>query len=99
MIIGSAHSSYGYAFLHLEALLPPADILGFGRQSFADPLFPKKLLGGDEESIRWCKCCEKNNCSTLLRGHKEAGCVVFEDYYRRQLKELKPDGRQSEPRA
>ncbi len=89
MVIGSAYTSYGHMFRLWAELQTAADIKGMGRQSFADPLFPKKLFGGDEESIRWCRCCKRNGCATLLRSNKEVGCVVFDDYYKKQLKQIK----------
>lgn len=65
------------------------DIIGFGRQSFADPETAAKLLSGDAALVKWCAACKKNNCSTLLRAKAPAGCAVHDPAFRAELKKLK----------
>jgi 2,4-dienoyl-CoA reductase-like NADH-dependent reductase (Old Yellow Enzyme family) len=55
-----------------------ADFAGFGRQSFADPETPAKLMRGEEP--RWCIAC--SGCSRLMTRQVNDGCVVYDDYYR-----------------
>jgi 2,4-dienoyl-CoA reductase-like NADH-dependent reductase (Old Yellow Enzyme family) len=60
------------------------DLVGVGRQSFADPLFARKILDGTGE-IDFCTLC--NGCRKLLRSQKQTGCAVYDPYYRALLKE------------
>jgi 2,4-dienoyl-CoA reductase-like NADH-dependent reductase (Old Yellow Enzyme family) len=60
------------------------DMVGVGRQSFADPLFAKKLLSGFTD-IHYCALC--NSCFKLIFQQKESGCAVYDEYYRAILKE------------
>jgi 2,4-dienoyl-CoA reductase-like NADH-dependent reductase (Old Yellow Enzyme family) len=60
------------------------DFAGFGRQSWADPLFPVKLKQGDK--IQYCTSCM--GCGSLVDNQHTAGCIVYNDYYRKLNKEL-----------
>ncbi|MCP4398028.1 MAG: NADH:flavin oxidoreductase [bacterium] len=62
------------------------DLVGIGRQSLADPFFPKKLLSGQTESINFCKTC--NNCGFLLGSQKTVGCTVYNNYFKNLLKQV-----------
>jgi len=55
------------------------DMVGLGRQSFADPFLAKKLREGKEEEIKWCTICD--NCLELLIQQSEVGCTTFDKYY------------------
>jgi 2,4-dienoyl-CoA reductase-like NADH-dependent reductase (Old Yellow Enzyme family) len=57
------------------------DLVGFGRQSLAEPYFARKLLSGKLETIRWDTSC--NRCAISLRSGIHTGCVTFDPYYRR----------------
>jgi len=61
------------------------DMVGIGRQSFADPLFARKILAGNIDQINFCTAC--GGCSILLRTQKEVGCAVYDKYYKKVLKE------------
>jgi len=61
------------------------DMVGIGRQSFADPLFAKKILAGNMDQINFCTAC--GGCSILLRTQKEVGCAVYNKYYKKILRE------------
>ena len=60
------------------------DLVGIGRQSYADPLFARKILSGEVHSIHFCKAC--GGCSVLLRSQKQVGCTVYDEYYRDVLR-------------
>jgi 2,4-dienoyl-CoA reductase-like NADH-dependent reductase (Old Yellow Enzyme family) len=55
------------------------DMIALGRQSFADPLLPKKLREGKEEDIKWCTVCD--NCLELLIRQREIGCCTYNKFY------------------
>jgi 2,4-dienoyl-CoA reductase-like NADH-dependent reductase (Old Yellow Enzyme family) len=86
-VIGSA-----YSFFRKEAPFYAAenvqkgytDFAGFGRQSFADPLYPVKLMEG--EPVNYCTLCSR--CARLMMSQENAGCVVYDEYYRDLLKRL-----------
>ncbi|MDA3834172.1 MAG: hypothetical protein PF495_12335 [Spirochaetales bacterium] len=59
------------------------DMVGLGRQSFADPELPRKLREGREEEIKWCTGCD--NCLELLIQQSEVGCATFNKYYTEEL--------------
>ena len=63
------------------------DLVGIGRQSFADPLFARKILGGEVHSIHFCKAC--SGCSVLLRSQRQVGCTVYDEYYREVLRQAR----------
>ncbi len=58
------------------------DFIGYGRQSFADPLFPAKILNG--EPVNYCTAC--SGCTKLMIRQVNDGCVIFDSYYREMLK-------------
>lgn len=55
------------------------DMVAVGRQSFADPLLPKKLKEGKEEEIKWCTVCD--NCLELLIRQRPIGCCTYNKRY------------------
>ena len=67
------------------------DLVGIGRQSFADPFFAKKVLAGDVQSINFCKAC--SGCSLLLGSQKQVGCTVYNEFYRNVLRQAKKQAR------
>jgi len=62
------------------------DMVGIGRQSLADPLFAKKILGGKSAEVNYCLAC--GGCSLLLGHQAQAGCVVYFDFYKKRLQEF-----------
>ena len=60
------------------------DFAGFGRQSFADPLYPKKLKAG--EKIDYCTSC--SGCTKLMVGQVNDGCIIYDDYYKEVFRNL-----------
>ncbi len=51
------------------------DMIGLGRQSFADPMLPLKLEEGREKEIKYCTVCD--NCLELLIRQTPVGCATF----------------------
>lgn len=68
------------------------DMIGLGRQSFADPYLPKKLREGKENEIKYCTVCD--NCLELLIQQSKVGCCTYDKYYANELiKTRKEKGR------
>ena len=91
-VIGTGYTLYGLdmpATAEANINNGRVDMIGLGRQNFADPLTPRKLMDGDAAAVNWCSACVTNNCAYLLRHHAEAGCIVYNEYYRSHLKALK----------
>ncbi|OAM92530.1 2,4-dienoyl-CoA reductase [Pelosinus fermentans] len=59
------------------------DMVGLGRQSFADPFLPKKLREGKENEIKYCTLCD--NCLELLIQQSKVGCCTFDKRYAQEL--------------
>ncbi|MCD8361515.1 MAG: NAD(P)/FAD-dependent oxidoreductase [Lachnospiraceae bacterium] len=62
-----------------------ADIIQFGRQSIADPYFPKKLAEGRREDIRPCMVCNEECIGRIFCRLTQLSCAVnpaagLEDY-------------------
>jgi len=64
-----------------------ADMIGIGRQSLADPLFAKKVLANEIDSVNFCTAC--GNCSTLLMSQARVGCTVYNEVYKKELQNAK----------
>lgn len=65
------------------------DMIAVGRQSFADPLLPKKLEEGNEKNIKWCTVCD--NCLELLIRQKPIGCCTYHKRYTDVLVETRKE--------
>ena len=63
------------------------DMIGLGRQSFADPLTPRKLMEGREDEIRYCTQCM--NCEELMIRQQPVGCVLYNKPYPERFKEVR----------
>lgn len=84
-VFGSAYSILAEEAYHLgeENLRKGyADFIGFGRQNFADPLYPAKLLAG--EKVDYCTAC--SGCSRLMAAQLHDGCIIYNPYYRDVMK-------------
>lgn len=55
------------------------DMIGLGRQSFADPFTPAKLEKGQEDAVHYCTQCM--NCEELMIRQQPVGCVAFNKVY------------------
>jgi len=87
-VIGSAYSalkknSCQYAAENIQK--GHTDFAGFGRQSFADPLFPKKYK--NNEKINYCTTCSV--CTELMVNQMHDGCAVYNQYYKELYKKLR----------
>ena len=85
-VIGSAYSILREdAFKVAEEMLSKhyTDFVGWGRQTLADPLMPKKLEYG--ESINFCTAC--SGCSKMMIKQINVGCIMFDEHYKRYWKE------------
>jgi len=86
-VIGSAYSTYKEDVIAvMEEMLEKdyVDTCGFGRQTFADPLTPKKIAAG--EKVSWCVLC--SGCAKLMIAQVNDGCIVYNDYYKEVNKNL-----------
>ncbi len=63
------------------------DMVGLGRQSFADPLTPLKLKEGREDEIKYCTQCM--NCEELMIRQQPVGCVAYNRTYTELFKEVR----------
>jgi 2,4-dienoyl-CoA reductase-like NADH-dependent reductase (Old Yellow Enzyme family) len=70
-------SIFGYGARNIKTGV--TDMIGLGRQSFADPLLPKKLREGHEDEINYCTACD--NCLELLIQQSPIGCCTYNKYY------------------
>ncbi len=66
------------------------DMVGVGRQSFADPEFARKILSGETSGISFCTTCGR--CTELLVNDQKVWCAVFNGDYRNRYLESKKDG-------
>jgi len=83
-VIGSAYSilkedALGFANENIEE--DYTDFAGFGRMSFADPHFPKKII--NNEKINYCIAC--SGCSKLMIKQLNTGCIIYDDYYKKLI--------------
>ncbi|MDR1128094.1 MAG: hypothetical protein LBL20_02190 [Treponema sp.] len=80
-VIGSAYSTHRAQSLDVAGEMlgkDYVDLCGFGRQIFADPLTPKKIMSG--EAVNWCVLC--SGCAKLMTNQLNDGCIVYNDYYK-----------------
>jgi 2,4-dienoyl-CoA reductase-like NADH-dependent reductase (Old Yellow Enzyme family) len=71
------------------------DMIGLGRQSFADPLTPLKLEQGREHEVKYCNQCMY--CEELMIRQIPVGCVIYNKPYTTRFVEIrKKKGKLSE---
>ena len=103
VLIGSNYSVWGKGNKGLQMVPPDensmlkvgarniergiVDMIGLGRQSFADPLLPSKLTQGNEQDITFCTICD--NCLELLIRQEPIGCTTFNAYYTDRLVDVR----------
>ena len=63
------------------------DMIGLGRQSFADPLTPLKLIEDRENEIKYCNQCM--NCEELMLRQQPVGCVLYNKPYTQSFVEIR----------
>lgn len=105
VLIGSNYSVWGKGNKNLQMVDPAentmfkvgarnieagiVDMIGLGRQSFADPLMPLKLEDGREEEIKYCTICD--NCLELLIRQERIGCCTYNKYYTDVLRNVRKE--------
>ena len=82
-IVGDKMKVFGSAYSVLkEEAIPLAeenlqrgdtDFVGWGRQTLADPLFPKRVANG--ETVDYCKVC--SGCSRLMIKQEKVKCIIY----------------------
>lgn len=85
-VIGSAYSILRErAFPVAEEMLGKgyADFIGWGRQTLADPLLPKKIKNGEVPD--YCQAC--SGCSKMMVKQINVGCIMFDEYYKNYWKQ------------
>ena len=103
VVIGSNYSVWGKGNKSLQMRVPEdnnvlkvgaqniqngiVDMIGLGRQTFADPLFPLKVIEGKEDDIKYCTLCD--NCLELLIRQRPIGCTTFNKFYTEVLQEVR----------
>ncbi len=88
-VIGSAYTILGpEAHLVAEENIRKGnvDFVGFGRQIFADPDYPRKVQEGRIDGVDWCVAC--SGCSRLMIAQENDGCIMYDDYYRGLINSL-----------
>ncbi|KPL77341.1 2,4-dienoyl-CoA reductase [Ornatilinea apprima] len=63
------------------------DMVGLGRQSFADPYTPLKLEEGREDEVKYCTQCL--NCEELMIRQMPVGCVLYNKTYTELFREAR----------
>ena len=103
VVIGSAYSIFRDGKNNLQAVKPEestllywgnkniregvCDMIALGRQSFADPFIPVKLIEGRENEIKWCTACD--NCIELLIRQQNVGCTTYNKPYTEALQKIR----------
>jgi len=65
------------------------DMIALGRQSFADPFTPIKLMEGKENEVHWCTA--DDNCIELLIRQKNVGCCTYNKPYTEALQQVRKE--------
>ena len=63
------------------------DMVALGRQSFADPLMPLKLMENRDDEIKYCTLCL--NCLELMIRQEYIGCPTFNPYYTKIFQDVR----------
>lgn len=63
------------------------DMIGLGRQTFADPHVPRKLAEGKECEIKYCTICD--HCLELLFEEQPIGCCTYDRHYAQVYAEMR----------
>jgi 2,4-dienoyl-CoA reductase-like NADH-dependent reductase (Old Yellow Enzyme family) len=63
------------------------DMIALGRQSFADPMTPLKLMEDRDSEIKYCTSCL--NCLELMIRQEYIGCPTYNKYYTKILMDVR----------
>jgi 2,4-dienoyl-CoA reductase-like NADH-dependent reductase (Old Yellow Enzyme family) len=103
VVIGSAYSIFRDGKNALQGVKPEentvlywgdknirdgvVDMIALGRQSFADPFIPIKLMEGREDEVNWCTA--DDHCIELLIRQKNVGCCTYNKPYTEALQQVR----------
>ena len=62
------------------------DLIGLGRQAFADPLFVDKVRKNQVDRVNWCTTC--SGCGILLGNNVRVGCTVYNKTFKDLLEQV-----------
>jgi len=65
------------------------DAIAIGRQSYADPYLPLKMMENKDDSIKWCTLCDR--CVEMLIRQKAVGCHIFDKHFVDTYKEMRKE--------
>ena len=68
------------------------DMVGLGRQTFADPHVARKLAEGRENEIKYCTVCD--HCLELLFEEQPIGCCTYDRHYAKVYADMKKGDKQ-----
>lgn len=86
-VIGSAYTMLGKDLISVAAKNirdGAVDFVGLGRQTLADPLYPRKVKELKDDKIQYCVGC--NLCAKLLGRQQHVGCVHHDEKFKKILK-------------
>ena len=63
------------------------DMVGLGRQVFADPHVARKLMDNKEDEIKYCTICD--HCLELLFEEQPIGCCTYDRKYAKVYQEMR----------
>jgi 2,4-dienoyl-CoA reductase-like NADH-dependent reductase (Old Yellow Enzyme family) len=75
-VFGSAYSvlkEEGLTLAEENLQRGDTDFVGWGRQTLADPLFPKRVA--NDEKVDYCKVC--SGCSRLMIKQEKVKCIIY----------------------
>lgn len=55
------------------------DAVAIGRQAFADPYLPAKMMEDKDKEVHWCTLCD--HCVELLIRQHNCGCATYDKHY------------------
>lgn len=68
------------------------DAISIGRQSFADPYLPLKMMEGREKDINWCTLCD--HCVEFLIRQHNVGCATYDKHFTEEyVKMIQTEGK------
>ena len=65
------------------------DMVALGRQAFADPYLPIKLMEGRDAEVKWCTACD--NCIEFLIRQEHVGCATYNKPYIKRMLEIRKE--------
>ncbi len=110
-VIGSGYSIYRDGIKAFQAVKPEknslrfwgnknitdgvVDAIAIGRQSFADPYLPVKMMENKDDTIHWCTLCD--HCVEFLIRQHCVGCAIHDKHFVEQYVEMiKKEGKLKE---